>query len=118
VQQRFHYTGFDAAGSSVNGDVDAASLPQARAELRERDILVSEIRPATETQDWRDSLGLGQSRVGLAELEIITAELALLLENGVRIDRGLEILRRGSSNPATTGRGQWAPGRRFQTPGR
>ncbi len=99
MQRRFHYTGFDAAGSSVNGSVDAASLPQARTDLRERDILVSEIRPATETQDWRDSLGLRQSRVGLAQLEIITAELALLLENGVRIDRGLEILRRGASNP-------------------
>jgi type II secretory pathway component PulF len=101
VQERFHYTGFDAAGSSVNGTVDAANQSQARADLSERDILVSEIRPAVETADWRESLGLGQSRVELAQLEIITAELALLLENGVRIDRGLEILRRGASNLAT-----------------
>jgi len=101
VQERFHYTGVDAAGSSVNGTVDAANQSQARADLSERDILVSEIRPAVETADWRESLGLGQSRVELAQLEIITAELALLLENGVRIDRGLEILRRGASNLAT-----------------
>ena len=101
MQERFHYTGFDAAGSGVNGTVDAASLPQARADLRERDILVSEIRPEGETADWREQLGLGQSRVGLAQLEIITSELALLLENGVRIDRGLEIMYRGSSEPAT-----------------
>ena len=101
MQERFQYTGFDAAGSGVDGTVDAASLSQARAELRERNILVSEIRPAAETQNWRDSLGLGESRVGLGQLEIITSELALLLENGVRIDRGLEILRRGASDPAT-----------------
>jgi len=101
VQERFHYTGFDAAGSNVKGTVDAADESQARADLRARDILVSEIRPAVETADWRESLGLGQSRVELAQLELITAELALLLENGVRIDRGLEILRRGASNLAT-----------------
>jgi len=100
VQERFHYKGFDAAGSGVDGTVDAASLSQARAELRERDILVSEIRPAVERADWRESLGLRQPRVELAQLEIITAELALLLENGVRIDRGLEILQRSASSIA------------------
>ena len=101
MQERFHYTGFDAAGSGVDGTVDAANLDRARAELRERDILVTEIRPAAETRDWRDSLGLGQSEIGLAQLELITAELGLLLENGVRIDRGLEILRRGAGDPAS-----------------
>jgi len=101
VQERFHYTGFDAAGSGVDGTVDAANLEKARAELRERDILITEIRPAAEAQDWRETLGLGQSNIGLAELEILTAEFGLLLENGVRIDRGLEILRRGAENPAS-----------------
>ena len=101
MEERFHYTGFDAAGSGVDGTVDAANLDRARAELRERDILVTEIRPAAETHDWRDSLGLGQSESGLAQLELITAELGLLLENGVRIDRGLEILRRGAGDPAS-----------------
>ena len=101
MQERFHYTGFDAAGSGVDGTVDAANLDRARAELREREILVTEIRPAAETRDWRESLGLGQADIGLAELELITAELGLLLENGVRIDRGLEILRRGAGNPAS-----------------
>ena len=101
MQERFHYTGFDAAGSGVDGTVDASSIEKARADLRERDILITEIRPAAETQDWRESLGLGNSNVGLAELEILTAEFGLLLENGVRIDRGLEILRRGAESPAS-----------------
>ena len=101
MQERFHYTGFDAAGSGVDGTVDAANLEKARADLRERDILITEIRPAAEKKDWRESLGLGQSSIGLAELEILTAEFGLLLENGVRIDRGLEILHRGSDNPAS-----------------
>ena len=101
MQERFHYTGFDAAGSGVNGTVDSGSVEQARAELREREILVTEIRPETEKRDWRESLGLGQSSIGLTQLELITAELGLLLENGVRIDRGLDILRRGSGDAAS-----------------
>ena len=101
MQERFHYNGFDAAGSRVSGTVDAAGLAQARSTLRERDIHVSEIHPATETANWRESLGLAESQVSLSQLEIVTAELGFLLEKGVRIDRGLEILRRGSSHPAT-----------------
>ncbi len=101
MQERFHYKGFDAAGSGVDGTVDAANVDRAKAELRERDILVTELRPAAETRDWRDSLGLSQSNIGLSQLELITAELGLLLENGVRIDRGLEILRRGAGDPAS-----------------
>lgn len=101
MQERFHYKGFDAAGSGVDGTVDAANVDRAKAELRARDILVTELRPDAETRDWRESLGLGQTDVGLAQLELITAELGLLLENGVRIDRGLEILRRGAGDPAS-----------------
>jgi type II secretory pathway component PulF len=101
VQERFQYSGFDAAGSSVTGTVDAENLDAARAELRGREILVSELRPEAGAKSWRESLGAGSSRVGLAQLEIITAELGLLLENGVRIDRGLQILYRGASDTAT-----------------
>lgn len=101
MQERFHYSGFDAAGSSVTGTVDAQDLDAARTELREREILVSELKQASGEKSWRESLGAGSSRVGLAQLEIITAELGLLLENGVRIDKGLQILYRGASDPAT-----------------
>lgn len=101
MQERFQYKGFDAAGSRITGTVDSAGVSEARAELRERGILVSEISSDSASEDWREALGLAPKRVGLAELEIITAELGLLLQNGVRIDRALEVLRRGASNPAT-----------------
>ncbi len=100
MQQRFEYTGFDAAGSRVSGTVDAEGPGQARDELRELGILVSDLDAAAEVGDWRRSFGFESSKVGLSQLEIITAELGLLLENGVRIDRALEILRRGASQPA------------------
>ncbi|WP_229156721.1 type II secretion system F family protein [Fluctibacter halophilus] len=40
-------------------------------------------------------------RVGLKNLEFITAELAILLNSGVKIDKGLSILSRGVSDAAT-----------------
>ena len=43
----------------------------------------------------KSSLGLlFQSKVSLADLEFLTVELSLLLATGVRIDRGLDIIRR------------------------
>ena len=101
MQERFQYKGFDAAGSRISGTVDSAGAAEARAELRDRGILVSEIKSAESSQDWREALGIASNRVGLAELEIITAEIGLLLQNGVRIDRALEVLRRGSGKQAT-----------------
>lgn len=101
MQERFHYKGFDSAGSRITGTVDSSGAAEARAELRERGILVSEIQSSESSQDWREALGLASKRVGLAELEIITAEIGLLLQNGVRIDRALEVLRRGTRNQAT-----------------
>ena len=46
------------------------------------------------------SLGVGRSKLGLNELDRFTSELALLLRNGVRIDKGLLVLVRNTGNPA------------------
>ena len=53
MQERFHYKGFDAAGSRISGTVDSAGVAEARAELRDRGVLVSEINSAESSQDWR-----------------------------------------------------------------
>jgi type II secretory pathway component PulF len=97
---RFRYNGFDAAGSRVSGMVEAAGVDQAREQLRLRGIYVSDLAPLMVASEWRAMLGLDARRVSLAELEFFTSELSLLLANGVRIDRALEIVRRGAQRPA------------------
>lgn len=97
---QFVYKGFDSTGSRVGGTVAAADSASALGELRERGFLISELDPLESTQDWRATLGLGEARVELADLEFLTAELSLLLESGVRIDKALGILQRSSSKPA------------------
>jgi type II secretory pathway component PulF len=99
---RFHYEGFDESGGRVTGTVEAETLDRARSDLAARGVHVSDLAPLDEGRDWRAVLGLGSERVGLGDLEFLTAELSLLLESGVRIDRGLAILARaGKSAPAS-----------------
>jgi general secretion pathway protein F len=95
---RFRYRGFDAAGGRVDGTIEAPQLDAARADLQGRGLLLSDLAPA-EKGDWRASLGLVSDRVTIADLEFLTAELSLLLESGVRIDRGVAILQRAATRP-------------------
>lgn len=96
----FRYQGFDAAGGRVEGTVDADSSERALAELRDRGVLVSKLREVGAGVDWRASFGLESDRVGLSDLEFLTAELSLLLESGVRIDRAVGILQRSGKSGA------------------
>jgi type II secretory pathway component PulF len=97
---QFRYRGFDPSGGRVDGTVDADGLEAARAELKGRGLLLSDLAPR-DRGDWRASLGLASDRVALDDLEFITAELSLLLDSGVRIDRAIGILNRSASQPGT-----------------
>jgi len=95
---RFRYQGFDPSGARVSGIVESEGLELARADLRSRGLLLSALAAERAGRDWRQTVGLRDERVGLADLEFLTSELSLLLESGVRIDRAIGILQR-------TGRG-------------
>lgn len=93
----FHYKAYDKAGAKVDGILEAVDKAAALKALQNQGLLVSQI---TEKKGGA-SVGLSlSSKVTLADLEFLTAELSLLLESGVRIDKGLDIIRRTKSNPA------------------
>ena len=96
----FRYEGFDSSGGRVNGTIDSATVELALRELRERGVLPSAVSLAASGGDWRSALGLVSTKVGLAELEFLTAELSLLLDSGVRIDRAIGILQRAGKSAA------------------
>lgn len=96
----FRYEGFDQSGGRVSGTLDAESGDALLRELRSRGIMPSSVAPADASRDWRAALGLGEDRVGLADLEFLTAELSLLLDSGVRIDRAIGILQRAGKGGA------------------
>jgi type II secretory pathway component PulF len=90
----FRYEGFDQSGGRVSGTLEAESNDTALLELRSRGVLPSRVVETGTGTDWRAALGLSSDKVGLADLEFLTAELSLLLDSGVRIDRAIGILRR------------------------
>jgi type II secretory pathway component PulF len=93
----FHYKAYDKAGAKVDGMLEAVDKAAALKTLQNQGLLVSQV---TEKKGGA-SVGLSlSSKVTLADLEFLTAELSLLLESGVRIDKGLDIIRRTKSNPA------------------
>jgi general secretion pathway protein F len=96
----YRYTGFDGSGGRVSGTIDASTTEAALHELRARGVLPNKIDLEGSSGDWRASLGLAQAKVGLADVEFLTAELSLLLDSGVRIDRAIGILQRAGKSPA------------------
>ena len=99
---RFSYAGFDESGAPVSGAVEADSLEHARSDLGGRGVMLGELSAAGEGHDWRALIGFGNERVGLNDLEFLTAELSLLLDSGVRIDRAIGILERAGKGGAVS----------------
>jgi type II secretory pathway component PulF len=91
---RYRYVGFDPSGARVSGIVESERLDLAREDLRGRGVMVSELATEGGGRDWRETLGLQSDKVTLDDLEFLTAELSLLLDSGVRIDRAIGILQR------------------------
>ncbi|MEW6989429.1 type II secretion system F family protein [Colwelliaceae bacterium 6441] len=91
------YNAYDNSGAQVNGQVDADNKTQALLKIKELGFLPSEVKEATTDKD--NILGFSQ-KVSLADLEFLTAELSLLLESGVRIDKGIDIIKRTKAKPA------------------
>ena len=85
----FTYRGYDQNGVGRQGTLEAENREGALRELRSQQLYVAELKQeASET-----GLALFLNRAPSAEdLEYFTGELALLLGNGVKLDRGLAIL--------------------------
>ncbi len=92
----YAYKAVDESGTRSEGVVSAETKETAIAELATSGLLVSKI---SEQSESLPSFGFRSSKLGLTHLERFTTELALLLRNGVRIDRGLMVLVRNASTP-------------------
>ncbi|MEF1336314.1 hypothetical protein REH81_05905, partial [Vibrio rotiferianus] len=87
----FLYQGYDEQGTSVEGSVDAASIAEAKLQLKDEKIILKSIK-----QETSNPLSLSlfqQEKVKVEDIEFLTAEISLLLESGVKIDKAIEILK-------------------------
>ena len=92
----FSYRAYDNSGAKFEGEIDAIDKQGVIADLKSQGLLASEIKPVVQKGQSVVSFSRG---VTLADLEFLTAELSLLLASGVRIDRGIDIIRRNKAKP-------------------
>jgi type II secretory pathway component PulF len=94
---QFTYKAYDHAGAKIDGHIDAVDKVTAMAELKKQNLLPTEVK---ELVDSSKSILSFSQKVSLADLEFLTAELSLLLESGVRIDKGIDIIKKTKAKPA------------------
>jgi type II secretory pathway component PulF len=93
----FTYNAYDGSGAKVDGQIEAQDQVAALDMLRRQNLLPSEIK---EYKIESKGVFNFSKSVTLADLEFLTAELSLLLESGVKIDRGIDIIRKTKAKPA------------------
>jgi type IV pilus assembly protein PilC len=92
----FRYTGKTRAGAPQRGEIEASDRASATAVLRQRQILVTSIRPkAKELQIKIPGLG---SKITEQEVVIFTRQFATMIEAGLPLVQCLDILARQSEN--------------------
>ncbi|MFT5812271.1 MAG: type II secretory pathway component PulF [Psychroserpens sp.] len=95
---RFNYQAYDSHGGQINGHITAKSYDDAKQQLQLKKLIITALKEE-QSEKIKSSLFQGK-KISLEELEFITSELAILLKNGVKIDRSLAILKRNKSNSA------------------
>ena len=93
--QTYLYTAVDNAGARTSGEVSAETKSAAISELASRGLMVAKI---SERKASFSPLASTSRKLSLSELERFTAELGLLLKNGVRLDKGLSVLVKNTQN--------------------
>jgi type II secretory pathway component PulF len=93
----FEYKALDNNGSRHHGTINAQNKQEVQQKLAAQDLHPMEIKTLAKTTVFS---GLFSQKVSLDQLEFLTSELSLLIESGVRIDRGIDIIRKANVNPA------------------
>ena len=93
----FTYKAYDQSGGKADGQIEASDKAQALLALKKQNLLPTEVK---EVNTSSNSVISFNNKVSLADLEFLTAELSLLLESGVRIDKGIDIIKKTKAKPA------------------
>lgn len=96
----FHYKAYDSSGSTVIDVIEANNLLEVKKLLHQEKLRPVEI---VEKSNVKSSFKLSfgnKSKVSQDDIEFITAELSLLLDSGVKIDKALAVLASAKSGGA------------------
>lgn len=88
----YKYEAYDSHGARVQGELEVNSIELAKSQLKSNKLIVTSLKEINKNSD-RVAL-FERQKVSLEELEFITSELAILLQNGVKIDKSLFVLQK------------------------
>ena len=95
---KYRYQAYDQNGGKISGVIESTTIEQVKAELKQQRLIVTSVK-AESTNKTNITL-FESKKISLDELEFFTSELAILLKNGVKIDRGLLVLKKNKSEGA------------------
>ncbi|WP_286233249.1 type II secretion system F family protein [Thalassotalea sediminis] len=93
----FEYKAIASNGERHQGVISASSKSAAQQKLDALDLAPIELKSISQVTLFST---LFEQKVTLDHLEFFTNELALLLESGVRVDKGIDIIRKSNVSPA------------------
>ena len=85
---RYRYSGYDGGGSRVKGTIEAASIDEAKAILRQRGIYFERLRPARSFE-----FGLFRREIPKSQLIDFSNYLAIYLRSGISLAQALSLLK-------------------------
>ena len=95
---RFTYEAYDSSGGKVLGEIQSIDKTSAAKQLVDQHLVVVSLSEERESSQGLSLLT--RRKVSGEQIEYLTTELSLLLNAGVTIDKGLDILRRNSTSSA------------------
>ena len=99
MMEKYIYTAYDGAGARHQGELSAIDPQSAKFKLKELGLVpikIDQVKAASHTVNKFLSFN---RRPKLADVEFLTSQLSLLLKNGIKIDRALEMAKKGIKNP-------------------
>lgn len=98
----FSYAALDISGKEQRGVLEADSSRQVRQMLRDRGLAPLRIEPAVKAGGARRGLRLSGPSLGVAELSLITRQLATLLQAAMPLEEALGAVSRQSEKAKVT----------------
>ncbi len=90
--EKFSYKAYDQAGTIQHGEIDAVDWENAKIKLKNQGFIpvkINRIHKGSAVENWFSTKFRGGRKAGLADLELFSAEISLLLKNGIKIDKSL-----------------------------
>lgn len=96
----YKFKAYDKQGHSVEDIREAASAASLKTSLAAEGLLVANV--SEQAKSLALSSPFKSQKLSLKDLEFLTSELSILLNSGVKIDKGLEIIARSKKEPITS----------------